>query len=75
MFTRMSLRRSDVNDVIYDAEGAREGRYGCMRGRLWVHVRADIGSREQAVIGLESRVVSAGVAFLSPFQHFKSTCT
>ena len=25
MFMRESLRRDDVNDVIYDAEGAREG--------------------------------------------------
>ena len=29
---RESLRRSNVNDVIYDADGACEGRYGCRRG-------------------------------------------
>ena len=27
------------------------GRYGCMRGRIWVHVRADMGSCEQAIMG------------------------
>ena len=28
MFMSGSLRRGDVNDVIYDADAAREGRYG-----------------------------------------------
>ena len=50
-----------MNDVIHDAEGAREDRYGCRRGLIWVHVRADMGSRGRAVIGLESRAVSARV--------------
>ena len=45
-----------MNDVIYDAEGAREGQYGCMQRLIWVHVRADMGSCGQAVIGLESAV-------------------
>ena len=56
-----SLCRGDVNDVIYDAEGAREGRYWCTREPLLVHVRADVGSRERAVWGFESRAVSARV--------------
>ena len=30
MFMLESSRRGDVNDVIYDSEGAREGRYRCM---------------------------------------------
>ena len=29
------LTRSNVNDVIYDADGAREGRYGCTQGPIW----------------------------------------
>ena len=37
MFTRESLRHDDANDVIYDTDGACEGRYGCMRGPIWVH--------------------------------------
>ena len=41
-----SFRRGDVNDVmIYDNESALEGRYGCTRGPISVHVRADMGSR------------------------------
>ena len=30
-------------------------------GLIWVHVRADTGSRERAVMGLESRAVLARV--------------
>ena len=51
--------RGDVNDVIYDAEGAPEGRYGCTQRLIWVHVRANMGSCELAIMGLESRAVSA----------------
>ena len=39
MFMGGSLHRGDVNDIIYDYEGAREGRYGASD---W----ADMGSRE-----------------------------
>ena len=53
-----------MNDVIYDAEGAHEGRYECTQRLMWVHVRANIGSREWAVMGLESLVVSAQVTKL-----------
>ena len=53
------LLHGDVNDVIYDAEDASEGQYGCTRGPVWVHVRANMGSCEWAVMGLESRAVSA----------------
>ena len=62
MFTRGSLRRSDVNDVIYFAEGADEGLYGCMRGPIWFHVRVNMGSHERAVMCLAPRAVSARVA-------------
>ena len=34
--------------------GAREGRYGYKGRSIWVHVRANMGSSEQAVMGLES---------------------
>ena len=61
MFTRGSLRLGDVNDVIYDAECAREGPYGCRRGPIWVHVRAVMGLCEGVVLGLASRAVSARV--------------
>ena len=61
MFTRGSLRRGGVNDVIYDADGVREGRYGCTRGPIWVHVRAVMASREPADMGLASGAVSARV--------------
>ena len=44
-----------MNDVIHNAEGAREGRYGCTQGPLWVHARADMGSREWAYVCLESQ--------------------
>ena len=53
MFMRMSLHPNNVNDVIYDAEGAREGQYGCTQGLIWFHVGADRGSRERAVMGVE----------------------
>ena len=33
----------------------------CMRGLIWVHLWADIGLRERAVMRLESRAVSAQV--------------
>ena len=33
MFTCGSLRRNDVNDVIYGADDAREGRMGAREGR------------------------------------------
>ena len=49
MFTCGSLRRDDVNYVIYDAEGAREDQYGYTRGLIWVNARSDMGSRERAV--------------------------
>ena len=31
-----SLSRRDVNEVIYDAEGAREGQYGYTWRSIWV---------------------------------------
>ena len=61
MFKLGPLRRDDVNDVIYDAEIACEGGYWCTLGLLWVHMRANMGSKEQAVIGLESQAISARV--------------
>ena len=61
MFTRGSLRRDGVNDVINDADGASEGLYGCTRGTICVHVRAIMGSREPGDIGLASRAESARV--------------
>ena len=33
----------------------------CMQGPIWVYTRADMGSRERTVMGLESRAVSAHV--------------
>ena len=57
-----------MNEVIYDAFGTGESRYGYTQGPLWVHVRADMGSREGvmgshewAVMGLESQAISAWV--------------
>ena len=50
-----------MNDVVYDAEGVHEGRYGCTREPIWVQARADMGSPEQAVMGLETRAESARV--------------
>ena len=39
MFMRGSLRRGDLNDVIYDAEGTHDG-------PIWVHASAIMGSCE-----------------------------
>ena len=50
-----------MNDVIYDAQCACEGQYGCMQGTIWVHTRTDLRSSERPVMGLESRAVSAQV--------------
>ena len=50
MFMRSSLHHGDVNKVISDIECACEGRYGCTRGLIWVHVKADVGSCEWAVM-------------------------
>ena len=61
MFMGGSSRHGDVNDVIYDAMPAWEGRYGCTRGLIWVQVRADMGSHERAIMGLETQAVSARV--------------
>ena len=49
-----------MSDVIYDADGACEGRYGCVR----VPRRVNMGSRECVVMGLKSRAVSALVTKL-----------
>ena len=59
MFMRGSLPHRNANDIIYDAEGACEGQYGCTPGLIWVQVRADMDSREWSVMGLEPRAVSA----------------
>ena len=59
MFSHESFRHGDVNDVIKDAEGEWEGRHRCTGWLIWDHVRADLGSRELAVMGLESQTVSA----------------
>ena len=61
MFLRESLRRDDVNYVIYEAVNACEGRYGCMQGLIRVLLWANMGSRERSVMGLESQAVSAQV--------------
>ena len=42
MLTRWPEHRSDVNDVIFYADGACEGRYECVD----VPMRANMGSRE-----------------------------
>ena len=63
----------DVNGVIYDDESTREGRYGYTRGLFWVHVWAYIGSRERAVMGLESRAASARLTKYS-VTTFSKTC-
>ena len=57
MFTRWPENRGDVNDVIYDADGACMGRYGCVGGPT----RDNMGSREWLVVGLKSRAASARV--------------
>ena len=46
-----------VNDVIYDADGACMGRYGCVGGPT----RDNMGSREWLVVGLKSLAASAWV--------------
>ena len=46
-----------MNDVIYDADGACKGRYGCMGGPR----RTNMGSREWVVMGLKSGAASAQV--------------
>ena len=73
MFMCGSLCRDNMNDLIYDAEGTHKGRFGYTQGPLWVHVRADMGSHEPAVMGLESRAVSAWVSkhFVT---FFSKTC-
>ena len=43
-----------VLSIIYDTKGACRGQYGCKRGLIWIHARADVGSREWAVMGFES---------------------
>ena len=43
MLTSGSLHHGDMNDIIYDADAACEGRYGCMQGLIWVHTRTDMG--------------------------------
>ena len=55
MFTGWPEHRGDVNDVIFDADGACEVRYGCVGGPT----RANMGSREWVVMGLKSRAASA----------------
>ena len=57
MFPLWPEHRSDANAVIYDAGGACEGRYGCVRE----HTRANMGSHEWVVMGLKSRAASARV--------------
>ena len=53
------LRRSIVNNIIYDTNGTCEGQHGCTQGPIRDHARVDMGSRERDVIGLESQAVSA----------------
>ena len=57
LFTRLPEHRRDVNDVIYDANGACEGRYGCLGGPR----RANMGPFEWVDMGLKSRAASARV--------------
>ena len=45
----------------YYADGACEGRYGCLRGPIWLHMRAVIGSCGRTVMGLASQAVSARI--------------
>ena len=65
MFTRWPENRGDVNDVIYDADGACMGRYGPTRDIM--------GSHEWLVVGLKSRATSARVTkhFVT---FFSKTC-
>ena len=55
LFTCWPEQRGDVTDVIYYADGACEGQYGCVGGPR----RANMGSRECVVIGLKLRAASA----------------
>ena len=57
MFTRWPENCCDVNDVIYDADGACMGRYEYVGGPT----RDNMGSREWLVVGLKSRAASARV--------------
>ena len=52
-----------MNDVIYDADGACMGRYGCVGGPT----RDNKGSREWLVVGLKSQAASARVSILLLF--------
>ena len=61
MFTRGSLGPSGLNNIIYDTEGTHQCRYGCRRGQVWVHMRANVGSHERTVMALESQAISAQV--------------
>ena len=63
-----------MNDIVSDAEGGYEGRYGGTGGPIWVHVRADIGTRELALLGLESLAVSARVVTKHFVTIFSKTC-
>ena len=63
MFTRLPENRYDVNGVIYDADGACEGRYGCVGG----FTKTNMGSHEWVVVGLKSRAASARVT-----KHFST---
>ena len=62
MFTRWPENRGDVNNVIYDADGACMGRYG-----------ANMGSHEWLVVGLKSQAAPARVTkhFVT---FFSKTC-
>ena len=48
-----------MNDVNYNADGTREGQNECTCWPISVITRADMASREWAVMGLESRAVSS----------------
>ena len=70
MFTSWPENRGDVNDVIYDADDACMGRYGCMGGPT----RDNMGSCEWLVVGLKSRAASARVTKHFFFTIFSKTC-
>ena len=59
-FVNLYLHCRDMNDVMYDAKGAREGPYGSMQGPIRVHVRAYIGLHERAIMDFQSRSISLG---------------
>ena len=44
LFTRCSLYRGDVKNVIDDAERALKDGYGCTQGLMWIYVRASMGA-------------------------------